>query len=36
MSKSEKSSAIADKNRANQENKQYGRKRFQRIKRRLK
>ena len=36
MNKSEKRSAIADKNKANIENKQYGSKRFSKIKERIK
>jgi hypothetical protein len=36
MSKSEKRSAVADKSKANRENKQYGSKRFSKIKSKLK
>lgn len=36
LSESEKKSAIADKNKANRENKQYGKKRFSKIKKRVK
>lgn len=35
MSKSDKKSAIADKNKANRENRQFGKKRFSKIKKRL-